>query len=51
MHLTVQVGIYCHSGPVSSNNSILTKLSVMPFCHGRQLLKKPEESITPSVIE
>ena len=40
MHLTVPVCIYCHSGPVNSNNSILTKLSVMPFCHGRQLLKK-----------
>ena len=34
MHLTVPMGGYCHSGPVSSNNSILTKLSVMPFCHG-----------------
>ena len=23
---------YCHSGPDNSDNSILTKLSVMPFC-------------------
>ena len=26
---------YCLSGPSSSDNSILTKLSVIPFCHGR----------------
>ena len=25
---------YCHSGPGNGDNSILTKLSVMPFCHG-----------------
>ena len=25
---------YCHSGPSNGDNSILTKLSVMPFCHG-----------------
>ena len=24
---------YCHSGPSNGDNSILTKLSVMPFCH------------------
>ena len=24
---------YCHSGPSNDDNSILTKLSVMPFCH------------------
>ena len=23
---------YCHSGPGNGNNSILKKLSVMPFC-------------------
>ena len=23
---------YCHSGPGNGDNSILTKLSVMPFC-------------------
>ena len=31
-------GRYCHSGPSSGDNSILTKLSVMPFCHGRTVL-------------
>ena len=25
---------YCHSGPGNGANSILTKLSVMPFCRG-----------------
>ena len=25
---------YCHSGAGNGANSILTKLSVMPFCHG-----------------
>ena len=25
---------YCHSGPGNGDNSILTKLSVMPFCRG-----------------
>ena len=25
---------YCHSGPSNGDNSILTKLSVMPYCHG-----------------
>ena len=25
---------YCHSGPSTGDNSILTKLSVMPFCRG-----------------
>ena len=34
MHLTVSMGRYCPSGPLSSDNSMLTKLSVMPFCHG-----------------
>ena len=27
---------YCHSGPSNGDNSILTKLSVMPFCHWGQ---------------
>ena len=27
---------YCHSGPGNGDNSILTNLSVMPFCSGRQ---------------
>ena len=25
---------YCHSGPGNGDNTILTKLSVMPFCRG-----------------
>ena len=25
---------YCHSERGNGDNSILTKLSVMPFCHG-----------------
>ena len=25
---------YCHSGPGNGDNSILIKLSVMPFCRG-----------------
>ena len=25
---------YCHSGPGNGDDSILTKLSVMPFCRG-----------------
>ena len=25
---------YCDSGPDNSDNSVLTKLSVMPFCRG-----------------
>ena len=29
MYLTVPMGRYCHSGPVTSNNSVLTKLSVI----------------------
>ena len=29
---------YCHSGPGNSDNSILTKLSVMPFCRGAAVL-------------
>ena len=29
---------YCHSGPGNGDNSILTKLSVMPFCRGAAVL-------------
>ena len=29
---------YCHSGPSTGDNSILTKLSVMPFCRGAAAL-------------
>ena len=25
---------YCHTGPGNGGNSVLTKLSVMPYCRG-----------------
>ena len=29
---------YCHSGPGNGDNSILTKLLVMPFCRGAAVI-------------
>ena len=38
---------YCHSGPGDANNSILTKLSVMPFCRGvAEYIQQPQLSTT-----
>ena len=33
---------YCHSEPTSGDNSIWTKLSVMPFYHGLAVIFKPD---------
>ena len=53
MGLTVLIGRYCHSGPVSGDNSILAKLSVMPFCHGAacSILETPVSVSTTSDID